>query len=72
MSDFHASLKGAAPAGELALPLQLQLQSDLCQLPLEFLVFRDQFGDLLAFEVQLAMQHAQILAMFAGGIDKGR
>ncbi|HEV3005635.1 MAG TPA: hypothetical protein VGX78_14310, partial [Pirellulales bacterium] len=48
------------------MPFQLQFQSDLRQLPLQFFVFRDQLGNLLAFEVQLAMQHVQILALFAG------
>jgi hypothetical protein len=63
-------IRGLAAADELTLPLQLQLQSDLLQLPLEIFVFRHQLGNLLAFEMQLAMQHVQILPLIASRIDQ--
>ncbi|HJT30772.1 MAG TPA: hypothetical protein VJ783_01810 [Pirellulales bacterium] len=68
---FCLVVLGFAPAGELALPLQLQFQADLCQLPLELLVFGEQFANLLTFEVQLAMQHFQVLTLVAGRINEG-
>jgi len=59
-----------AGVGEFALPLDLQFELELSELPRQCLVFLDKNAVPLAFGVQLSMEHREVIMIFARGLDQ--